>query len=149
MNRTMETEKENSETAKQVGDFNQNKSNDHAYLFEQYLMGRSSLPIPCASRKFYSKQNINATKNSTRTARRAELPSLQGPNKEMIALQRSKVDGTLLENIETIENEMKICKDETKLNSQRGGCKLHNAQHTLTISSTRGSRVIGSSFFKI
>ena len=33
--------------------------------------------------------------------------------------------------------------------SQRGGCKLHNAQHTLTISSTRGSRVIGSSFFKI
>lgn len=29
----------------------------------------------------------------------------------MIALQRSKLDGTLLENIETIENEMKICKD--------------------------------------
>ena len=48
------------------------------------------------------------------TARRAELPSLQGPNKEMIALQRSKLDGTLLENIETIENEMKICKDETE-----------------------------------
>lgn len=77
-------------------------------------MGRSSLPIPCASRKFYSKQHIHATKNSTQTARRAELPSQQGPNKEMIALQQSKVDGTLLENIETIENEMKICKDETK-----------------------------------
>ena len=33
--------------------------------------------------------------------------------------------------------------------SQRGGSKLHNAQHTLTISSIRGSRVMGSSFFKI
>lgn len=32
----------------------------------------------------------------------------------MIALQRSKVDGTLLENIERIENELNICKDKTK-----------------------------------
>lgn len=35
-------------------------------------------------------------------------------NKEVIALQRSKVDGTLQENVESIENEVNICEDETK-----------------------------------
>ena len=39
---------------------------------------------------------------------------MQGENKEVIALQRSKVDGTLQENVESIENELNICKDETK-----------------------------------
>ena len=64
-------------------------------------------------KRFYFKQNLKATKNSTRTARRAELPTLQGENK-VIALQRSKVDGTLQENVESIENELNIGKDETK-----------------------------------
>ena len=33
--------------------------------------------------------------------------------------------------------------------SQKGGSKIHNSLRTLTISSTRGSRVMSSSFFKI
>ena len=113
VDQNMETDSEN-QTAEQPEDVNGNKYSDKAYLFEQYLKRRSPLPIPCASKKFYYKQNLNATKNSTRTARRTELPSLQGPNKEMIALQRSKVDGTLLENIKSIESELNICKDKTK-----------------------------------
>ena len=101
------------QTVEQAGDLNQ--SNDEAYgLFQQYIKERSSLPFPCALKRFYFKQNLKATKNSTRTARRAELPTLQGENKEVIALQRSKVDGTLQENVESIENELNIGKDETK-----------------------------------
>ena len=101
------------QTVEQAGHLNQ--SNDKAYgLFQQYIKERSSLPFPCASKRFYFKQNLKATKNSTRTARHAELPTMQGENKEVIALQRSKVDGTLQENVESIENEVNICKDETK-----------------------------------
>ena len=108
----MDIDNEN-QTVEQAGDLNQ--SNDKAYiLFQQYIKERSSLPFPCASKRFYFKQNLKATKNSTRTARRAELPTLQGENKEVIGLQRSKVDGTLQENVESIENELNICKDETK-----------------------------------
>ena len=108
----MDIDNEN-QTVQQAGDLKQ--SNDKAYvLFQQYIKERSSLPFPCASKRFYFKQNLKATKNSTRTARRAELPTLQGENKEVIALQRSKVDGTLQENVESIENELNICKDETK-----------------------------------
>ena len=74
------------QTVEQAGDLNQ--SNDEAYgLFQQYIKERSSLPFPCALKRFYFKQNLKATKNSTRTARRAELPTLQGENKEVIALQ--------------------------------------------------------------
>ena len=98
------------QTVEQAGE-----SNDEAYgLFQQYIKERSSLPFPCALKRFYFKQNLKVTKNSTRTARRAELPTLQGENKEVIALQRSKVDGTLQENVESIENELNIGKDETK-----------------------------------
>lgn len=92
---------------------NQNKSNDNPH-WQQYMKEQSLLPIPCASRGFYGKQNLIATKNSTRTVRRAELPSLQGQNKERIGIQRSKVDGTLQENIESIKNELHTCKDKTK-----------------------------------
>lgn len=71
------------QTVEQAGE-----SNDEAYgLFQQYIKERSSLPFPCALKRFYFKQNLKATKNSTRTARRAELPTLQGENKEVIALQ--------------------------------------------------------------
>ena len=42
------------------------------------------------------------------------MPSLQGLNKKMIVLQRNKVDGTLLENIKSIESELDICEDKTK-----------------------------------
>lgn len=108
----MDIDNEN-QTVQQAGDLKQ--SNDKAYvLFQQYIKERSSLPFPCASKRFYFKQNLKATKNSTRTARCAELSTLQGENKEVIALQRSKVDGTLQENVESIENELNICKDETK-----------------------------------
>ena len=101
------------QTVEQAGDLN--KSNDKAYgLFQQYIKERSSLPFPCALKRFNFKQNLEATKNSTQTARRAELPTLQGENKEVIALQRSKVDGTLQQNVESIENELNIGKDETK-----------------------------------
>ena len=86
------------QTVEQAGHLNQ--SNDKVYgLFQQYIKERSSLPFPCASKRFYFKQNLKATKNSTQTARRAELPTMQGENKEVIALQRSKVDGTLQENV--------------------------------------------------
>ena len=66
VNLNMETDNEN-QTAEQPGDVNGNKYSDQAYLFEQYLKQRSPLPILCASKKFYFK-NLNATKNSTRTA---------------------------------------------------------------------------------
>ena len=46
---------------------NQNKSNHNPH-WEQYMKERSSLPIPSASRGFYLKQNLIATKNSTRAA---------------------------------------------------------------------------------
>ena len=113
VDQNMETVNEN-QTAEQPEDVNGNQYSDKAYLFEQYLKRRSPLPILCASKKFYFKQNLNATKNSMQTARWTELPSLQGLNKEMIALQGSKVDGTLLENIKSIESELNICKDKTK-----------------------------------
>ena len=67
VDQNMETNNEN-QTAEQPGDVNGNKYSDQAYLFEQNLKRRSLLQIPCASKKFYFKQNLNATKHSTRTA---------------------------------------------------------------------------------
>ena len=81
----MDIDNEN-QTVEQAGDLNQ--SNDKVYVpFQQYIKERSSLQFPCGSKRFYFKQNLKATKNSTRTARRAELLTLQGENKEVIALQ--------------------------------------------------------------
>lgn len=45
------------QTVEQPGDLNQ--INDKAYsLFQQYIKERSSLPFPCASKRFYFKQNL-------------------------------------------------------------------------------------------
>ena len=45
------------QTVEQAGHLNQ--SNDKAYgLFQQYIKERSSLPFPCASKRFYFKQNL-------------------------------------------------------------------------------------------
>jgi len=110
---SMDAENSEIQMTEKPRNFDEDKTNDEAYLFQNYIKRRSSLPIPCASKQFYSKQNVIATKNSTRTARRAEMPALQERSK-VIALQRSKVDGTLKENIASIQQHLNTSKDKTK-----------------------------------
>ena len=77
-----------------------------------------------ASKNFYANQNIKATKNNKRTAQRANLPVMQGPNRKRIGMQRSKVDGTLQENIDSIEKELIACSDKTKKAELLGAIKV-------------------------
>ena len=100
-------------TTEKPRNLDEEKTKDEGYLFQNYIRRRSSLPIPCASNKVYSKQNVIATKNSTRTAQRAEMPALQIRNM-VIALQRSKVAGTLKENVASIQHHLNTSKDKTK-----------------------------------
>lgn len=44
-------------TTEKPRNLDEEKTKDEGYLFQNYIKGRSSLPIPCASNKVYSKQN--------------------------------------------------------------------------------------------
>ena len=79
----------------------------------EYLQSRSALPFPGASRRFYAKQNDKTMKNVKREQRRMETPSISD-NNNVVGLQRSNVEGTLDENKESIENQIKECKDQAK-----------------------------------
>lgn len=79
----------------------------------EYLESRSALPFPSASRRFYAKQNDKTMKNVKREQRRMETPSISD-NNNIVGLQRSNVEGTLDENKESIENQIKECKDQAK-----------------------------------
>ena len=72
-----------------------------------------ALPFPCASRRFYLRQNKKAVQNAKRTKRRQELPVLYEDSK-LIGLQRSIVEGSLEQNIESIKKEVNSCTNKTR-----------------------------------
>ena len=76
-------------------------------------LSRSALPFPCASRRFYLRQNKKAIQNKARTKRRQELLVLCHDTK-LIGLRRSTVDGSLEENIETIKTQIDSCTNKTR-----------------------------------
>ena len=116
------------------------KTKDEGYLFQNYIKGRSSLQIPCASNKVYSKQNVIATKNSTQTAQRAEMPALQIRNK--VALQRSKVAGTLKENVASIQHHLNTSKDKTKRAELMGAVEVvKKIQENILLSTTEAVQI--------
>lgn len=79
----------------------------------KFVQDRSALPFPCASRRFYLGQNKKAVKNAKRTKRRQELPVLYEDSK-LIGLQRSTVEGSLEQNIESIKKEVNYCTNKTR-----------------------------------
>ena len=79
----------------------------------KFVQDRSALPFPCASRRFYRRQNKKAIQNAKRTKRRQELPVLHGDSK-LIGLQRSTVEGSLQQNIESIKKEVNSCTNKTR-----------------------------------
>ena len=79
----------------------------------KFVQDRSALPFPCASRRFYLRQNKKAVKNAKRTKRRQELPVLYEDSK-LIGLQRSTVEGSLEQNIESIKKEVNSCTNKTR-----------------------------------
>ena len=93
---------------------NETADDETAQTFSKYMEERSALPFPCASRRFYANENFKATKNNRRAARRAKFPILQGSDKKQLGVQRSKVNGSLKENIDSIQKELLICINETK-----------------------------------
>ena len=80
----------------------------------KFVQDRSALPFPCASRNFYLRQNKKAIHNATRTKRREELPLVRD-NTKLIGLRRSKVEGSVEQNLESIEKEIKTCTNKTRL----------------------------------
>lgn len=79
----------------------------------QYLKSRTALPFPGASQRFYARQYVKATKNIKRESRRMGNPVLRNGN-DIIGMQRSKVEGNLNQNKESIEKQIEECKYETK-----------------------------------
>ena len=78
-----------------------------------YLQNRAALPFPGACRSFYARQYAKVTKNIKRQSRRVENPVLRNENNN-IGMQRGKMEGTLDQNIESIEKQIKECRDEAK-----------------------------------
>ena len=138
---SMDAENSEIQTTEKPRNFDEDKTNDKGYLFQNYMKRRSSLPIPCALKKFYFKQNVIATKNSTRTARHAEMPALQERSK-VIALQRSKVDGTLKENIGSIQQHLNTSKDKTKRAELMGAVEVaEKIQENILFSTTNAAQI--------
>ena len=79
----------------------------------KFVQDRSALPFPCASRKFYFRQNKKAIHNVSRTKRRQQLPVVRD-NTKLIGLQRRKVEGSLEQNLESIKKEIKSCTNKTR-----------------------------------
>ena len=79
----------------------------------KFVQDRSALPFPCASRRFYLRQNRKAVQNAKRTKRRQELPVLYEDSK-LIGLQRSIVEGSLEQKIESIKKEVNSCTNKTR-----------------------------------
>ena len=79
----------------------------------KFVQDRSALPFPCASRKFYFRQNKKAIHNVSRTKRCQQLPVVRD-NTKLIGLQRSKVEGSLEQNLESIKKEIKSCTNKTR-----------------------------------
>ena len=79
----------------------------------KFVQDRSALPFPCASRRFYLRQNKKAVQNAKRTKRRQEKPVLYEDSK-LIGLQRSIVEGSLEQNIESIKKKVNSCTNKTR-----------------------------------
>lgn len=105
------TEQQNSTKEKQNRVDSQDYSPSNAAI--QFITDRSALPFPGASRRFYAGQNNKANKNAKRTRQREQLPVVSEANK-LIGMQRSRVNGSLDQNIETIKGELMLCKNNKR-----------------------------------
>lgn len=81
--------------------------------FTDYLRSRASLPFPAASGRFYAKEYDKTTQNIRREQHHVENPA-SFDKTAIVGLQRSSIEGNLEENIESIENNIKQCKDQSK-----------------------------------
>jgi len=76
----------------------------------KFIEDCSALPFPGASRRFYDGENkkakTKAKTNAKRAQQREQLPVIS-ENKKLIGMQRTRVDGSLDQNIETIKGEQK------------------------------------------
>ena len=79
----------------------------------KFLKDRSALPFPGASRRFYAGENRKVKTNAKRTKQREQLPVII-ENKKLIGMQRTRVDGSLDQNIETIRGELMFCKSNKR-----------------------------------
>ena len=79
----------------------------------QFIKDRSALPFPGASRRFYAGQNKKANKNTKRTRQREQLPVIS-ETKKLIGKQRTRVDGSLDQNIETMKGKLLLCKNNKR-----------------------------------
>ena len=79
----------------------------------KFFEDRSALPFPGASRRFYQKQNVRANAKVKRTKRRTQLPVIQNKTKA-IGIQRSRVEGSLEDNIKDINREILTCNNRTR-----------------------------------
>ena len=76
-----------------------------------FIEDRSALPFPGASRRFYQRQNKTTSANMKRTRQREQQPVIRDEKKKNISMQRSRVEGSLEENIRDIERELLTCKN--------------------------------------
>ena len=79
----------------------------------KFVQDRSALPFPCASQRFYLRQNKKAVQYAKRTKRRQELPVLC-EDTNLSGLQRSTVEGSLAQNVERIKKEVNSCTNKTR-----------------------------------
>lgn len=75
-----------------------------------FIEDRSALPFPGASRRFYQRQNKTTSANMKRTRQREQQPVIRDETKN-IGMQRSRVEGSLEENIRDTERELLTCKN--------------------------------------
>ena len=78
----------------------------------QYIKDHSSLPFAGASQGCYAKQNKKAISNTERTRQHEQLPNKH--ETKVVGMQRSRVDGSLEQNINIINRELMCCKYRTR-----------------------------------
>ena len=74
---------------------------------------RSALLFPGASQRFYAGENRKAKTNAKRAKQREQLTVIS-EYKKLIGMQRTRVDGSLDQNIETIKGKLMFCNNNKR-----------------------------------